>query len=144
MEDATTNDARTPHYYPSNPAGRSKVHRLFGEPRRDPPRLSLPSFPLLLFFVPSFLFFFASGHIGPSFSPRRARRCVERAIAAIHQPRAIFAIIMEGLGRVGRFFTSYCSFLPKQGAASFGRVPLTTRRASIFSLKQRTIETGMF
>lgn len=134
MEDATTNDARTPHYYPSNPAGRSKVHRLFGEPRRDPPRLSLPSFPLLLFFVPSFLFFFASGHIGPSFSPRRARRCVERAIAAIHQPRAIFAIIMEGLGRVGRFFTSYCSFLLPSEARSGLFRPSATHDEARFHL----------
>lgn len=104
------------------------MHRLFGESRRrDPPlfsRLSLFSFPLLLFFLPPSLplLFFASGHIGPSLSPRWLSLCRASAIAAIHQPRAIFAIIMEGWAESAAFSRSYCSFPP---SSSFPKVEQT-------------------
>lgn len=117
MEDATTNDARTPHYYPSNPAGCSKVHRLFGESRRrDPPlfsRLSLFSFPLLLFFLPPslpLLFFCIRSHRTFSLSKMALAMSSERNCGHTSASRDI-RHYNGGVSRVGRFFT-FLLFLP--------------------------------
>lgn len=138
MEDATTNDARTPHYYPSNPAGCSKVHRLFGRIEEGGILLSFFSFyfssspPLSLF---SFFFLFASGHIGPSLSPRWLSslcRASERNCGHTSASRDI-RHYNGGVSRVGRFF-AFLLFLPpppppsRRWSKAFRvRVPLTTR-----------------
>lgn len=100
----------------------------------------------------SFLFFFFLHPVTSDLPSLQdgSRRYVERAsaIAAIHQPRAIFAIIMEGWAGSAAFSPSYCSFLlllplPEGGAKPFG-YECHSRRGFFHLLVKGTVQARIF